>query len=321
MIKAVRTKYLLYLFVAFLAGFVTISQFPRVKELAQYHLGVDGLSDLTRIRITITPKGKDLFFQGDGLRLAGTLFCDNNKLQPGIIFLHGSSVKGHRLGFYLVLCDRLSKNGFHVLSIDMRGFGGSENPSIIDSPESWNTQGDVSNAIDCLVANANVDTGAIYVVGHSAGANQAIIAGIHEPRIKKIVAIGPSRRSKERLLSDLSNERQVFIERFSRVRKLNKLVSWETYRQIATTAMIDSYIPYFQSDGHKPVFLIDGSRESSEDLEFLRSIYEKMKPPKQYVTIMGSNHYANTKGKGPLMLYHKQVLHNLVQAIIKWLHE
>ena len=70
MTKVVKTKYWLYLLVAFIAGLITISQFQRAKELAQYHLGVDGLSDLSRIRITTAPKGKDLYFQSDGLRLA-----------------------------------------------------------------------------------------------------------------------------------------------------------------------------------------------------------------------------------------------------------
>lgn len=319
-ILKIRHKiYLAAFIIGILAICFAISQTKRVKRLVRYHLGIEEFSDLTAIRIALAPKGRDVYFQGDGLKLAGTLFNAEQRLLPGIIFLHGSSVHGRRLGFYLVLCDWLSKNGFHVLSMDMRGFGDSEDPMIIDSADAWTTRGDISEALDYFIANESVDTSAIYIVGHSAGANQAIIAGIGDSRFKKVVAIGPSRRTKERLLNHLSNERRYFIERFSKVRELDELLSWETYRQIASNSMIDSYIPYFQSDNHKPILLIDGSREDDADQRFLQLIYDLMKPPKAYITIAGSNHYSNTKDMGPFILYHKQIVNELVQSIVGWL--
>ena len=92
----------------------------------------------------------------------------------------------------------------------MRGFCDSENPLLIDSVDSWDSRGDVSEAVDFLIANANVDSGLICIVGHSAGVNQTIRSGIYDVRIKKIIALGPSRRVAERILSAQSNERQYF---------------------------------------------------------------------------------------------------------------
>jgi len=63
--------------------------------------------------------------------------------------------------------------------------------------------------------------------------------------------------------------------------------------------MLDTYVPYFQTEAHKPLFLIDGSLEDPEDLEFSRKIYQDLIPPKKYFTTEGSNHYSNTKAFGP----------------------
>lgn len=297
------------------------SQSSRVKQLLRYHWGLESATELYKLRFTGTPKGKEVFFEGDGVKIAGTIFSGAKENAPGVIFLHGSSVAGRNLAFCLLLCEQLARRGFYVLSMDMRGFGESEDPKLVDEVDSWQSKGDVSKAVDFLIKNATVDTSALFIVGHSAGANQAIIAGIHDNRLKKIVAIGPSRRVKERVLSDQAENREYFIERFARDRKLTASLSWETYRQISINAMMDTYVPYFQTEDHKPLFLIDGSLEEPEDLEFLRNIYQELVPPKEYFTAEGSNHYSNTKALGPLIFYHKQVFDELVDKISAWLKE
>jgi len=317
-----RGSYIFFLLSLFvLLSLFGVSQTSRVKQLLHYHWGLASAAEIHKLRFAGTPKGKEVFFEGDGVRIAGTIFSVSKKNAPGIIFLHGSSVQGRKLAFCLLLSKELAERGFHVLSMDMRGFGESEDPHLIDEVDSWQSKGDVSKAIDFLIKNATVDTSALFIVGHSAGANQAIIAGIYDHRLKKIVAIGPSRRVKERILSDQAKNREYFIERFARDRKLTALPSWETYRQISINAMLDTYIPYFQTEDHKPLFLIDGSLEGPEDLEFLRNIYQELIPPKKYFTIEGSNHYSNTKALGPLIFYHKQVFDELVDKIASWLKE
>ena len=303
-----------------LLGLFILGQTKKVKEILHYHWGLDDVTELYKLRFTLTPAGKDVFFEGDGLMIAGTIFNSEDGEKPGIIFLHGSSVQGRKLPFCLLLSDRLAKQGFHVLSMDMRGFGESEDPLLIDAVESWQSKGDISNALDFLIQNADVDTSAVFIVGHSAGANQAIIAGIYDIRIKKIVAIGPSRRVKERALSDQTEERAYFLERFSKDRQLDQSLSWSTFRQLAENGIIDNYVSYFQTEGHKSIFLIDGRLESPDDLQFLSQIYDLFVPPKKYLTIAGSNHYSNTKAVGGLIFYHKSVFNSLVLAISNWLH-
>jgi len=314
-----RPRIFLLLSLVVLLCLFALSQTSRVKQLLRYHWGVESAAELHKLRFAGTPKGKDVFFEGDGLKIAGTLFYASKENVPGVIFLHGSSVAGRKLAFCLLLCRGLAERGFHVLSMDMRGFGESEDPQLIDEADSWQSKGDVSKAVDFLVENATVDTSALFIVGHSAGANQAIIAGIYDNRLKKIVAIGPSRRIQERILSEQAENREYFIERFARDRKLTASLSWETYRQISINAMIDTYVPYFQTENHKPLFLIDGSLEEQADLQFLRNIYQELLPPKQYFTIEGSNHYSNTKALGPFIFYHKQIFNILVDKIAGWL--
>jgi len=301
-------------------GLFILGQTEKVKQILHYHWGLDGVTELHQLNFSLTPEGKDVLFEGDGLKIAGTVFSSGSGKKPGIIFLHGSSVKGRKLPFCLLLCDRLAKQGFHVLSMDMRGFGESEDPALIDAVESWQSKGDISNALDFLIQNVDVDTCAVFIVGHSAGANQAIIAGIHDKRIKRIVAIGPSRRVKERALSEQADEREDFLQRFAKDRQLGQTPSWSTYRQLAENGIIDNHVCYFQTDGHKPIFLIDGSLESPADLQFLSKIYDLFIPPKKYLTIDGSNHYSNIKAVGGLVFYHKPVFDSLVKAISNWLH-
>ncbi|RMD93565.1 MAG: alpha/beta fold hydrolase, partial [Calditrichaeota bacterium] len=302
-----KLKYLIVLCSGFIVGVLALTQFGHIHTIINYHLGIDKLTDLKYIRITRIPKTQDIYFQGNGLRIAATLFRSQLNNPPGIVFLHGSSPLGRKHPFSLLLCQRLSRKGYHVLAMDMRGFGESDDPKDINNPESWQSYGDIRQAINYLIEHTDVDTGKIYIVGHSAGANQAIIAGIKDSRIKKIVAIGPSRRVKERLLSNESKERPYFIQRFTRDRRINATLSWATYKQIAINAMIDSHLSYFQKPDHKPILLIDGGRENLADLEFLRNLARQMKSPKKYVTIPNSNHYANSKGFGPFIFYHKKV--------------
>ena len=316
-----RPRIFLLLSLMVLLCLFALSQTSRVKQVLRYHWGLESAVELHKLRFTGTPKGKDVFFPGDGVKIAATLFNASKENAPGVIFLHGSSVAGRKLAFCMLLSRGLAERGFHVLSMDMRGFGESEDPQLIDDADSWQSKGDVSKAVDFLLKNATVDTSALFIVGHSAGANQAIIAGIHDNRLKKIVAIGPSRRVKERVLSDQAKNREYFIERFARDRKLAASLSWETYRQISINAMMDTYVPYFQTENHKPLFLIDGSLEDQADLQFLRNIYQELLPPKQYQTVKGSNHYSNTKALGPFIFYHKQIFDVLVDKIAQWLKE
>ena len=316
-----RSRIFLLLSLFVLLSLFGVSQTSRVKQLLHYYWGFESAAEIYKLRFAGTPKGKEVFFEGDGVKIAATIFSVTKKNVPGVIFLHGSSVEGRKLAFCLLLSKELAERGFYVLSMDMRGFGESEDPKLVDEVDSWQSKGDVSKAVDFLIKNATVDTSALFIVGHSAGANQAIIAGIHDRRLKKIVAIGPSRRVKERVLSDLAENREYFIERFARDRKLTAPLSWETYRQISINSMMDTYVPYFQTENHKPLLLIDGSLEEPEDLEFLRNIYRELVPPKEYFTIEGSNHYSNTKALGPLIFYQKQIFDVLVDKIAGWLKE
>lgn len=315
-----RRSFILILFpLLFLLGLFSLAHTTKVKQMLHYHLGLNSIIELYKLGFIFPPEGEDIFFTGDGVRIAGTLFTTGQINAPGIIFLHGSSVEARKLGFCLLVCQQLANKGFHVLSMDMRGFGESEEPEVINSVESWQSKGDVQKAVDFLMANANVDTNALYIVGHSAGANQAIIAGIHDPRIKKIIAIGPSRRVKERVLSDNAQNRQYLIDRFAHDRMLNESLTWDTYRQIAINAMIDTHIPSYQTEGHKPIFLIDGGLEGQADQEFLQNVYRQLSHPKKYLTIRGSNHYSNIKELGPFIFYHRQVVDELINSITTWL--
>jgi len=76
---------------------------------------------------------------------------------------------------------------------------------------------------------------------------------------------------------------------------------------------------------HPPLLLIDGALEPSEDLEFLRNLYQKISEPKAYITIDNAGHYFGVsyriklEGRYHLVTYWPKIMPELVTAIDTWI--
>lgn len=127
-----------------------------------------------------------------------------------MVLIHGNTPIGRKLPFYKVLSGKLSRKGFYVLALDLLGYGGSENVSSLE--QIWNFK-EIDAAIDYLHSLENINQDEIFLIGHSRGGAPAIEIGISNSIVKKIVAIGPPRRMKERILSDGAKDREYFWNR------------------------------------------------------------------------------------------------------------
>jgi pimeloyl-ACP methyl ester carboxylesterase len=229
----------------------------------------------------------------DGLRLAADLYLPaGQEPAPAIAMLHGCSRWGRKIGITRLLSSRLADQGYVVLALDFRAYGESEAPDQINDPSSWKMEEDIQAGVDYLAAHARVNAGRIYLVGHSMGAAFGLYSGIHDERIRKIVAIGPPRRAQERF----QEEKRAFRERFLRNRQLEESISIAVLRRIGEPFAVENTFRYFQQEVHKPLLLVDGMLESAEDRDYLRHEYEKMRAPKQYVTVEGTCHYLGIVG-------------------------
>lgn len=280
-------------------------------------------------------KGKSLFlfavqptdvtFTSGGLTLKGSLFLPKGTPPfPGIVMTHGGTPEGRQLPLYKVLSTKLVRQGYGVLSFDFRGYGESEDPKKIDSPEDLDFVEDVRQAVSLLAAFNKIDASRIFLAGHSFGAGVVIPAGIEDPRVKGIIAIAPGRRGNELFWSENAPNKHYPRERLSQDMELPQIhyLSVEFVNPILQHVTIDTVLNYPE---HPPILLIDGAQEDARDLAFLRRIYQEMTPPKTYVTIPRAGHYFGVKSdesdeqETRVLTYWNEIVSDLAQTIDQWI--
>jgi pimeloyl-ACP methyl ester carboxylesterase len=252
--------------------------------------------------------GETVAVESAGLTLAGTLYTPPQSATasyPGIVLLHGSTPVGRKMGLYRILGRELADRGYLVLALDLRGYGGSD---------------DVTHAVDYLTTIAEIRQDQLFVVGHSFGGDVAISAAVAEPRLQKVVAIGPGRRFNERGGTPEAPEFNYFRRREMRYMLLREAIPAETFMAYRVLLPLENQMAYF-TRAHQPLLLIDGALESAADRAFLQNVYNLLSEPKAYMTLADADHYVNTANLGPVVIYDQLAVEALVQEIDKWLVE
>jgi pimeloyl-ACP methyl ester carboxylesterase len=290
---------------------------PEVKKISSVSKGLSN-----GIQVYIDNQGETIQFVSDGLTIRGSLYSPPEKgIYPAILIVHGSSPEGRKSGLYRVLGKELSERGYVVMTVDMRGFGESDAPKQIDTLQAFDFPADIKTAAAYLVSLDNTDPDRIYTIGHSAGADQVLWAGIEDERVKKIIVIGPSRRIAERYGDEQKPEFHYFQRRMTQYMSLSQTIPDPIFVGMAARADIEQHVGYFSSPAHKPLLLIDGGLEDHADLIFLQEFYNSISEPKRYLNLPGSDHYGNTANWGRIVLYDQIVISSLVEAIDQWLSE
>jgi len=311
-----RTILLFLVIISIFSALLFIYADVAVHHLPGHIVELNEFSDANpEMKIYFDHFGREIEFEGDGLRLVGTVYgIDNETVRPGVVLFHGATPLGRKLPLYRILAKKLVDKGYIVLTYDVRGFGESDDPEDIDDVKSWSSTNDTTRAVSYLCSFKNVNISKIYVIGHSAGAHGAMTAGIMDERIKKVVAIGPPRRVESRILD--KNYLQYSWERFSRDRKLGRSIKLSTFLALSSN-MYDGYF----YEGHIPILLIDGELEDENDLLFLRATFKNMTEPKKYITLNDTGHYCNTTGIGNFMIYNDMIITETVNVIDGWFNE
>ena len=129
----------------------------------------------------------------DAVVLTGSLTVPTaSGKSPGVVLLTGSgaqdrdeAIMGHKP--FLVLADHLTRNGIVVLRYDDRGVGGSGGNQSNTSHETQHK--DASAALAWLQAQPEVDPTRVGIIGHSEGANMAILTAAADKQVRFIVLL------------------------------------------------------------------------------------------------------------------------------------
>lgn len=135
----------------------------------------------------------------DGLVLIGSYYAPENEGEgraPGILLLH--QMRGKRQD-WRELTMELTKRGYAVLAMDLRGHGestkGNEGKTwdyrTMEKSEYPGMVGDAGVALDYLKARPGVDPERIGIIGASIGANVALNAAANDPAVESVVLLSP----------------------------------------------------------------------------------------------------------------------------------
>ena len=128
----------------------------------------------------------------DGTSLRGTYFAAG-KPGPGVLLLHQCN---RQRKVWDDLAARLAAAGFHVMTLDLRGYGDSSGTPVDKlSPEELRVVFtdkfpiDVETAYQYLVSQPGVIRDAIAVGGASCGVNQSVHVAANHPEVKALVLL------------------------------------------------------------------------------------------------------------------------------------
>jgi uncharacterized protein len=138
------------------------------------------------VRAWDVPHRDVMLTSDDGVRLAAWYVPSRNG--AGVVLVHGSGGSRDGLKRHAAL---LARHGYAVLLFDARGRGDSGGRS---SGFGWGWDADVEAAVDYLEQHGARRVG---VLGLSTGAEVAVTAAAHDPRIRAVVADGLQARTVE----------------------------------------------------------------------------------------------------------------------------
>jgi pimeloyl-ACP methyl ester carboxylesterase len=259
--------------------------------------------------------------EAEGIRIAADIWVPERATPgPALLVLHGSSPWGRKAALPGMLGVIYREKDWTVMVPDARGFGDTDDPQNPDDPLAWNVVDDVWRSLRYLAGRKNVDPGRIYVLGHSLGAGYAIESAMTHPLAAGLILIGPPRY----IADEQDYSTHWHRVRFSADRGLLEIADERTVLGMVRTGDIKWYAKRALShDGHKPVLLIDGARESEAELQFLEALSAKIGPPFRYRTVPGAGHYFGVRSwLGSDTAYVRQsTFHSLIEVLDEFLTE
>jgi dienelactone hydrolase len=258
----------------------------------------------------------------DGLELAGSI---DRPTEPGthpvVVLLHGNTHLGRHQSAYRVLGRELASRGLIVLTVDFAGFGQSADPFALGNADALDKSLDAQAALDFARKLPYADPGSVQFLCHSMGCRAAFAVGLSDPRLSRIVAIGPPRRD-----STLKNDDERLEYFWKRARETRQRIyrkdfpAWytrEMWMASVQAQSMEDYVPALSRRDHVPVLFIDGARESPTVRAYLQKYVARLSEPKCYFTVPNADHYLNTVRVGDEHVFDRLAFETLVAEILR----
>ena len=252
------------------------------------------------------------FFSGPALRLAARLYVPNVGVDrhAGIVFCHGFG--GVKEGTPPGLSTRLAQHGYHVLTFDYRGFGGSEGArSVLNPAEQID---DAVHAVEFLSRRPGLTCVGIY--GTSFGGGIALAAACRHTRVRCGMVAVPVVAGRQWLQSIMRWYEFLQLEQ----RAMDAIARKAQTGEIETADRFDIMIPdpysrsryqqpfpmaietFFHVLNHNPIaevrtlerpFAVIGvDGDPLVPVQQAKDLHNRLGGPKQIIIFRGTNHYA-----------------------------
>lgn len=151
--------------------------------------------------------------RADEPSLVANLYQPSGETRAAILFVHGNRSSGADYSLYRLLAKQLSGEGCWVLALSLRGYGQSD-PAPEGRPiRAEDLLKDLERGLDYMRAHGPMDAPQA-VVGHSLGANLALLLGRREGL--RVIAIEPGLRLHERVVEPPAPDLVAFAAKLSR---------------------------------------------------------------------------------------------------------
>lgn len=261
----------------------------------------------------------------DGLEISTHLYKPDSELvtHPALLLLHGNYPAGQSYPLYKVLARELADSGFVVMTIDLAGYGESEDPFARGPETDLSFESETRAALEHLRRLSFVDSESIGLIGHSMGADPALRVGLRDKEVASIVLIGPPRRVQERFHSPADTG--FFWYWANKVRKerygIDGFPSWysrDRWRDDILERDMLHLLPSLIKGQHSPLLFIDGELEPLPDRRFLDDYVGRCSLPRGYLTLGKADHDCNVRIQDGSIYYDPAVMGELVGAIGRW---
>lgn len=144
--------------------------------------------------VSAAPEGQNVALRtSDGVTIIGSYYVPHKPgKRPAVILLH---MLNRTRSDWEEFATVLAREGYAVLSIDLRGHGDSTKGvgswRVFSLADFQAMTQDVAAARDFLKQASEADTDRLAVIGASIGANVALVYGGQEPEVKSLVLLSP----------------------------------------------------------------------------------------------------------------------------------
>jgi hypothetical protein len=206
----------------------------------------------------------------DGTELFAWFLPARGQARATVLFLHGNA---ENISTHFANVAWMPGEGFNVLALDYRGYGGSEG-----SPSLAGAQLDIDAALRALVERPDVDAARVAVFGQSLGGALAIYYVAHSAYRSQICALVVD--------SAFADYRLIAKEKLAAFP-----LTWP-FQWFPSIAVDDDYSPERAVGAVSPVplVLIHGTADEIVPAHHSQRLYERAQEPKELWQVPGAGH-------------------------------